>query len=458
MSRVRPCTVRWRDRALSAGDDGLVANRYLRAGATGANNGTDWTNAYTNKQTAVNALARATQDVLYVAAGSYGTTDLNLNIATSGTNRLTIKKATVADHGTDTGWSDSFATGQAVFGHVQIESSFWTFNGVTGGGPSAWTTGHGFKVDVSGGNGAGFQLGFSSTANSCIISHVEVVGDLNDESSDTNDAFWIGTSNDNVFSYCYSHDMGRCHFFTNRGFNGSLIEYCALGSFRSTSPQHAEAMALHSDATLPTSGQIDDWTVRYCLITHAEGTGGLMTVSNNFQVYGCVFAPLFGNTLGGGNGIVGTWAANTITNLKVYNCTFIDCDTFIIGILNSGDTGEFRNNIVYSSEIDPGYLSFLTHTHNHYIQNTASISESNGSSGTGDPFVDWTHEDFRLTAAAAAGIPAGTNLGSGGTASNGVVHSWNVDMLGNARTSQTRGALEFATAVASNAIGATRAN
>ena len=43
---------------------------YLKAGATGANNGTSWTDAYTNVVTAVNA-ALAGDGLLYAAGGVY---------------------------------------------------------------------------------------------------------------------------------------------------------------------------------------------------------------------------------------------------------------------------------------------------------------------------------------------------------------------------------------------------
>lgn len=434
-----------------------MANRYLRAAATGANNGTDWTNAYTNKQTAVNALSRAASDVLYVAAGNYGTADLNLTVATSGSNRLTIKKATVADHGTDTGWSDSFATGQAVFGHVQIESSFWTFDGVTGGGPSAWTSGHGFKVDVSSGNGSGFQLGFSATATNCILSHVEVVGFLDDESSDTNDAFWIGTAADTVISHCYSHNMGRCHFFTNRGTDRVLVQYCCLGTFRSRSDaggQHAETAAIHSDGV--PGGSADDWTFRYCLIaacgedpdTTFGATGALMNHGNNLQAYGCIFAPAFGGALQAyGNGLIGTWSANNITNFKCYHCTFINTYR-VFGLFGTGgDSGDVRNNIFYLVRVGndgEGYGGgSVTHAQNYYNAIAdGPITEATQQTASGNPFVDWPNQNFRLN----ANTTPGTNLGAGtGSLPPGFSHSWNVDMFGNPRTSLTRGAIEFAT-------------
>ena len=73
-----------------------MATRYIRAGASGANNGTDWTNAYTSWPTFVRG------DVYYVADGTYS--DLQCDTAVSGVQLITVKKAIEADHGTSTGW------------------------------------------------------------------------------------------------------------------------------------------------------------------------------------------------------------------------------------------------------------------------------------------------------------------------------------------------------------------
>ena len=89
-----------------AGAQGLF---YVRAGATGANNGSDWNNAYSNLP---GSLTRGR--TYYIAGGSYAAH--TFADAESGTNQIVIKKATVADHGTSTGWQDSYASAQAVLG------------------------------------------------------------------------------------------------------------------------------------------------------------------------------------------------------------------------------------------------------------------------------------------------------------------------------------------------------
>src|SRR6478672_8702003 len=83
--------------ALGAGLRAQTATHYVRQGASGTGTGDDWTNAYPNLP---GTLTRG--DTYYVADGSYG--NPVFDDPESGTLVITIKKATITDHGTDTGW------------------------------------------------------------------------------------------------------------------------------------------------------------------------------------------------------------------------------------------------------------------------------------------------------------------------------------------------------------------
>lgn len=87
---------------------------YVRAGAEGTGTGADWTNAYT---TLPATLSRGTTGATYyIADGNYeGYNFTNTTAPLDGTKVLTIKKATIADHGTGTGWDNAYGDGQAVF-------------------------------------------------------------------------------------------------------------------------------------------------------------------------------------------------------------------------------------------------------------------------------------------------------------------------------------------------------
>ena len=85
-----------------------AASHYIRSAASGAANGNDWTDAWTDLPATFTS-----GDTYYVADGTYGVHVFGT--AVSGTNLITIKKATANNHGTATGWSDSYSVTQALF-------------------------------------------------------------------------------------------------------------------------------------------------------------------------------------------------------------------------------------------------------------------------------------------------------------------------------------------------------
>ena len=67
-------------------------DKYVRQGASGSGSGADWINAYSSLPA---ALVRG--DTYYVADGSYG--GYSFDDTVSGSTAITIKKATIANHG-----------------------------------------------------------------------------------------------------------------------------------------------------------------------------------------------------------------------------------------------------------------------------------------------------------------------------------------------------------------------
>lgn len=114
---------------------------YVRAGATGNGNGSDWSNAFTRLPDTME------RGVTYlVADGNYSNHDFS--DAVSGTDKIYIRKATVHDHGTDTGWVDSYGDGQAVFGILNFTTGYYVFDGVTDYGFKALGGYKGAVVDI----------------------------------------------------------------------------------------------------------------------------------------------------------------------------------------------------------------------------------------------------------------------------------------------------------------------
>lgn len=109
----------------------------------------------------------------------------------------------------------------------------------------------------------------------------------------------------------------------------------------------------------------------------------------------------------------------------------------MIGIFSGGnDSGTAKNNLFYNGTSYGDYAS-LTLDSNHYVDAGASQG-TNGTTATGDPFVDWVNADFGLNSNTTSGV----NLGD----------PFNVDMFGNTRTTWTRGAIEFQSGAPTNNI------
>ena len=105
-----------------------AANHYVRAGASG--NGSDWANACADFTGPCAEASLVRGDTYYVADGTYAPR----TFSTPASNNLviTIKKATVSNHGTETGWDITYGNGQATFaGQIHFTTSNWVFDGVT---------------------------------------------------------------------------------------------------------------------------------------------------------------------------------------------------------------------------------------------------------------------------------------------------------------------------------------
>ena len=134
-----------------------AANHYVRQGASG--NGSDWASACSGftGSCAIGSLVRG--DTYYVGNGTITSGATTWNTADSGTSVITIKKATVADHGTDTGWSSTYA-GQAVFNQRNtISTDYWTFDGVSGDYDTGGVGSYGFQFKYSVGSAGAQTLG-----------------------------------------------------------------------------------------------------------------------------------------------------------------------------------------------------------------------------------------------------------------------------------------------------------
>ena len=272
---------------------------YIRDGASGIADGSDWTDAWDDLPA---TLTRG--DTYYIADGSYNS--YTFDDAESGATYIYIKKAIVADHGTGVGWNDNYGDGVAEFAASKnmwvLNTGYWDIDGQVGSGIS----GHGFKLDVTSNPDWGGAIDINDTDH-IVIAHVEVSGygeGANDDAVDVGG----GGSDYLTFSYCYFHDQGRAPFIFSYS-DYVTIEYGYFARNEATGEQHSEGVS-SSDGT--------NFTIRYNIWEDIEGTGVILMNGSYLWVYGNVF---FRTPSGGtiSNGIVAKWSASPLDHVYVYN-------------------------------------------------------------------------------------------------------------------------------------------
>lgn len=386
--------------------------------ATGSGSGADWNNIKVWSSTFVRG------NTYYVRSGDYTAfADHVFSTAVSSTTLITIKKATVADHGTDTGWDNSYATGQALFGRMEFTTGYWTIDGAS---RTSLTAGHGIRITQ--GNGADV---INVEGPNVTVLYVEGVGGGNngDGSWPNNDGISFRTTGngDNFrIAYSYLRDFGRCVIFCNQNVDDVIIEHCYTGRYESTAGEHSEWASIWGGA--------GNWTIRYNTISYVEGTGGIIydNVGHNtdpIYIYGNVFDESLDGPWEASNGVIGGWdsAGAELYNARVFNNTFIGVTVPIFAERDRAGSNGATNNLFYNCS-DLGFPDF-NHNYNHFISSGGTFSESQGTSGSGDPFTSLATRDYTLTENTTAGLELSS--------------PYNSDPAGSTRTTWTRGAYEF---------------
>ncbi|MBI1936260.1 VCBS repeat-containing protein [Candidatus Woesearchaeota archaeon] len=319
-----------------------TATYYIRSGATGLTCA-DW------GANACNALPATLQRgaIYYIADGSYGS--YTFDDPVSGTQTITIKKATVAEHGTSTGWSDSYGDGTAAWGAVTFSTSYWVFDGATGGGHGSWTSGHGFTFSSPAGTNVAY-VSLPDGVSNIIVRHSSFTQTGNTEATTIGaHAFYApGTLSNSLFEYNYFENLGGLPFLFRNG-AGNVIQYNWLGNICGQSVadvnQHCEALVLWD---------MDDVHFRWNYIGESPSSGGFVKnanpTSDSIRIYGNVFR----------NGFPINCNTGPCTNWRIFNNAFV---TGITGPL--GGDGARSGFLVYNNIIRNANVASLGGTHDY---------------------------------------------------------------------------------------------
>ena len=345
--------------------DAFAATWYINKEAKGANNGTSWTDAW-NEMSRVNSSSTSPGDTVYIAGGTYTTP---LSISKSGNadtsqGRIVYKRATVAEHGSDTGWSDAYDrlviidTNSSY--NINISGSYITLDGVT-------------RWGIESRGATGFQI--SMGGKYVTIRYIKFDGSSN-------------TCEDSMYTVG-SH---------------AIIEYCWFLNF------DEDPQGLHRDSiSISGSSYV---TFRYNRIEN--GGQWISTCSPGevlpyFYIYGNVF--FNSRNAGAYNGIVPSNCAPT--NWYIYNNTF-DCTYSRWKMLfnwaaGGGNQATFKNNAVRIC--DAAGVSG-THNNNAYETTCTSVPAETGRVYNANlGFTNYSAHDYSLQAGSPL-IGSGVNLGA----------------------------------------------
>ena len=402
-----------------------MANRYVRAGATGgANNGTDWDNAWTSWP-ASNLYNRG--DIIYVGPGTYSAPGQVIKTE-SGTQFITVRRATIADHGTETGWVGSYAidsvspagTPSVINGGWFLDNGYWEFDGKVGGGPGSWRSGHGFEFLGTADSNVVNMRGDNQGSGNLILRHIK----LKTLAGDTFNTDCIKVVKP-VFTvqYCWIDRPGICCMKISDNVTDGLVEYSVLDSCDNTTGagSHAEIMAI-----FPGCKRID---IRFNLVTDPRSTGGIIlwgrgpsqsTSLNNEDISfyrNVCYQAVGGFGLTANHGIFGFQGDNE-QNVQGHGFVNIHCVNNIFYGFNYGGAGRVmqqgqtrtnctcKNNIFMNISVTADAVlqnsSGFTHDYNAFrnvsgVGGDGKYGEANGLALGADPFVDAANQDFHLT-------------------------------------------------------------
>jgi hypothetical protein len=426
-------------------------SHYIRAGATGNNDGSSWANAWNS----FSAVTWTRGDVYYVAGGTY-TENVTISVAESNTAQIILKKANITDNSGDTGWNSSYATEKTIIiGTLTISNSYVSVDGITGSD----NLNHGIKVHYTGCDGVfnGTSIvTLGSGKSSIYLNHVEIEG-CGYGSYDSTDGFYQNNSvpaNDIQVRYSYIHNVSRNGItignnqgtaFTD-GRMGFLFENNRLERTGGcTYPDwHGQGVQIY--------GGTDNYIVfRNNKFIDITGTGYIAflggSTHSNIRIYNNILYATDRTTYSVSPGVITFLDSSvSVNNVLIYNNTFYNLE--LAAVTNwaaSGSGNELKNNLWANSRFTYGQTGFIV-GYNSYYSNTGNVpvGEVGQQNELSNPLVNAVGGDFRLVSGAKA-IGNAQDLSS----------VFATDFSGNIRNSWDIGAHEH---VSTHTVGGTISN
>jgi hypothetical protein len=361
---------------------------YVRQGATGTGDGSNWDNAFTNLP---QILVR--DHVYFVADGIYDWP--NLDDAESGTNMIYIVKATEDDHGLSPGWNSMYGDGMAETSGFQINSGYYIIDGQV---RMSGTSGYGFKVSTSGNcSGSAEKLIDFNAGHHVTLAYIDVQHCGYSYTGGQDCVLLDGDSDNVTISHCWMHDVNRVHIYSFYCIN-LTIEYCWF-----TERFNRDTYGVHGESFTVYGNQANmNHIYRYNVFRNVEGTGIIVIQnqgSGGYEIYGNLFYNdadyiLDGQTSADPNPVISDFDCTNGSiadtgpyvnyDVQIYNNTHVDL---------FGATGYGVNNTGYTDIIVRNGL-FVNCQRVSVAANTESDNITNGSVLL---FRDYENKDFTLS-------------------------------------------------------------
>jgi hypothetical protein len=435
----------------ASGCDG-AGNCYIRSGASGANNGSSWTNAYTS----FSSVQWAPGQTYWIAAGSYGS--VTLSATGSSASLITLRAALPANHGSASDWNDSYA-GTAAFSHVALSGSYWVIDGQQRGSagcistpssctPADWRTGYHIVMNSNGSE----AVALSGAHNA--LQYVELVGKNTTNVDDFGVQEYSSNAHYFTFDHGYVHDTGNSQFQINYGVpDHPTISYTYIYHNHSANDgTHDEALAMPA-----TNASVHHNIFQDIQSTSvwSDASGGTPATSN-WDFYGNLVFADNSFSAGTGGGVIHLNGTNIFSGtMHVYNNTVANMksDAEFVTWNNTPSATVLVENNVSCNGAGVGTGTSGTQDYNAYYCGDSGASGSHDTSSSSNPFQNafpsalGSSWDARLSSSAESSMSAGLTLASPYNTSCDLSNGWcvngNATLVRGSSGKWDRGAIQY---------------
>lgn len=370
--------------------------RFVNKSATGSNNGSSWTNAWT-ELSSINWTGLSGGDTICIAGGTY-TTTLTLGGNGTSASQLLVKRALTADAtcgSSSSGWNNSFDAQVKLTGVINLGSaSYVTLDGGVANGISVVMQNPTTEYD---------GIAVNGPTNGLVLRYIEVAGPCgtticlqNGDHRSITLNHWNGSSYDlqsnMLMQYLNLH--GACNLIWSAHSDQVIIEHSRFADSYTT-----DATNCHPNVIINQSST--NMTFRYNEVVH-WGVEGILSCPNggcssSWAIYGNIWHDPDTHSY---PRVLEVQGPGSTGPYLVYGNSFINIPFATMTTANSGSyssDSQGRNNLFWNSA--RGVLPS-----NDYDLCNAGCGETHGQTyTTTDLFVNYAGQNYHLARSTAAG-------------------------------------------------------